>query len=289
MSQSAIHQAWEANSLMLPRDVANTAVEVGNPLGFDGTNVLTASEEAWDTDAATTRRNFVQHYAGDSAQAADAGEYIFANGQANQSNVRVDTAGLTRLVSLAAGTYAVGTLLGPKKDAGNALMDGTFDIVTDEREATHRVVYAPTATNPSWCVAQIISRLFPPAPAGGDAVMFHFPVDLSGVSAADVVTNFTPGFAGAIVGFDFVVNKPVTTAAKAATLNLEIGTTDLTGGVLSLTSAAATPLGKVISATAITGANEFADDDTISVEATSVTAFAEGSGVLIVKCRRKGG
>lgn len=285
------HQQWEANAVMLPRDVTNTDVSPGDPLALsaDGSKVVTGSEETWDTDAATTRRNFVQRYAGDTFQEADAGEYIFVNGDADKSKVRVCTAGARRIDSPADGTYVAGlTLLGLKKASGNNLEDDVFEVVTDEREATHRVVYTPTATNPDWVQAQIISRKFAPV-APNEVVLIPFTINLAGVTNADVVTNFTPGFAGDIVGFDFVVNTPVTTAAKTATLNLEIGTTDLTGGVLTITSAAATPLGKVISATAITANNSFDDDDTISIKATSVTAFVEGTGTLIVKCRKRGG
>ena len=286
-----LHQAWEANSLLLPRDVTNTDVAVGMPLALaaDGSKVVTGSEETWDTDAATTRRNFVQKYAGDSAQDADAAEYISANGDGGKSKVRVNTAGVRRIDSPAAGSYVAGvTLLGLKKDSGNNLTDATFEVVTDEREATHRVVFTPVATNPGWVLAQILSRKFAHCPPN-EAVFIHHFVNLAGITNTDVLTNFTPGFAGDIVGFEFITTAPVTTAAKTAALNLEINTTDVTGGVLTITSAAATPLGKVIAATAITANNSFDDDDTISIEATAVTAFVEGSGTLVVKCRKRGG
>lgn len=113
--------------------------------------------------------------------------------------------------------------------------------------------------------------------------VLSFPVDLVEVTAADVVTDFPLPWAGKIIGFDFVVNKPVTTADDAASFNLEIETTDVTGGVIALTSANSTPLGKVISSTAITALNTFAKGDTLSIEASSVTAFAEGTGSFQVK------
>jgi hypothetical protein len=67
-----------------------------------------------------------------------------------------------------------------------------------------------------------------------------------------------------------------------ASLNLEINAVNLTGGVISLTSANCTPLGAVIAGTAITANNTFGATDTISVEASSVTAFVEGEGVLLL-------
>ena len=103
---------------------------------------------------------------------------------------------------------------------------------------------------------------------------------MSTIADGDLVTTITPGFAGKIKKVYWVQDAPVTTAAKASTLNLEIGTTNLTGGAVSLTSAACTPKGKVIAGTAVTAANVFKADDTISVEAASTTAFIEGSGSL---------
>jgi len=121
---------------------------------------------------------------------------------------------------------------------------------------------------------------------GNDVVIFGFPIDLASVTAADVVTEFRPGVDGVIENFSFVVDKAVTTAAKAATLNLEIGTTNVTGGTIALTSAAATPKGKVIECAAITGANTITRADTLSIEAASVTAFSEGTGTAYVRIRR---
>jgi|GEM_PF-906902 len=123
-------------------------------------------------------------------------------------------------------------------------------------------------------------------PLEGIPVIMALPIVLAQItSAGDVLTNFTPGFAGKIVGLDFAVTVPVTTASKAVTLNAEIGTTNLTGGTVALTSANCTPLGAVVAGAAVTAANVFTASDTISIEAASVTAFAEGEGVLYIKMR----
>lgn len=114
--------------------------------------------------------------------------------------------------------------------------------------------------------------------------VISIPITLANLATGDVVTNWTPGFAGTITAISFVVTTAVTTGSKAATLNMEIGTTNLTGGVVSLTSANCTPLGAVIAGTAVTAANDFSSTDTLSVEASSVTAFVEGAGVLLVSC-----
>ncbi len=119
-----------------------------------------------------------------------------------------------------------------------------------------------------------------------DVVEICIPVDMTKIADGDLVTTLTPGFAGRIKGADFVVTDAVTTGSKASTLNFEIGTTNLTGGTIALTSANCTPLGKVVSAAAITAAAGFTATDTISVEAASTTTFIEGKGVLRIRLGR---
>ncbi len=112
--------------------------------------------------------------------------------------------------------------------------------------------------------------------------ILSFPIVLATVADGDILTNFTPGFAGKIVKVDFAVTTKVTTGSKLSTLNLEIGSTNLTGGTVALTSANCTPLGNVVAGAAVTGANSFTATDTISIEAASTTAFSEGAGNLLV-------
>lgn len=107
---------------------------------------------------------------------------------------------------------------------------------------------------------------------------------LSTITAADVITEFRPGIAGTIEYWEFICTIAATTAAKAATLNLEIDTTNVVGADLALTSANVTPKGVVISGTP-TSANVLTRDSKLSVEASAVTAFVEGEGFLIVYIR----
>lgn len=113
-----------------------------------------------------------------------------------------------------------------------------------------------------------------------------FFVNLNDVAAAgDVLTNYAPGYAFKLEKFDFRVGKPVTTAAKAASFNLEIGTTDLTGGVIALTSANCTPMGAAVAGTAITANNVGTAASNFSIEASAVTQFTEGNGWFLVAIR----
>lgn len=108
------------------------------------------------------------------------------------------------------------------------------------------------------------------------------PLVLARIANGDLLTNWTPGFKGTLLGVAAFVADPATTADKLATLNLEIDAVNVTGGVLSLTSANMTPLGAVVAATAITAANVFTAVQTISIEASGVTAFVEGEIVLLI-------
>lgn len=112
---------------------------------------------------------------------------------------------------------------------------------------------------------------------GADYEHWFFYTPLADIADGDLLTSFVPGFAGTLVAFDAWVQKAATTAAKASTLNLEIDTTNVTGGSLALTSANCTPKGVKVAGTAITAANTFTSTQAISIEAASTTAFVEGA------------
>lgn len=119
--------------------------------------------------------------------------------------------------------------------------------------------------------------------AGVGISTLSIPITLAQIAGAgDVLTNYVPGYRFKILNVEARVTSAVTTALKAATLNLEIGTVNLTGGVVSLTSANCTPLGAAIAGSSITGNNTGLSTDSISVESSSVTQFAEGAIVLLV-------
>lgn len=112
--------------------------------------------------------------------------------------------------------------------------------------------------------------------------VLSIPVKLANLATGDIVTQFVPGFSGTIEKVSFVVTDPTTDSDADATINLEIGTTDLTGGVVTLADDNANTLGAVIDGTAITGNNAFGNTDAISVEANVTSAFSDGEGVLLI-------
>ncbi len=120
--------------------------------------------------------------------------------------------------------------------------------------------------------------------------VFHI-VDLEKIANGDIITDILPGFPGHITKVYFVVGgDPVTTADDLATLTVEINAVAVAGGVISLTSVAPsnmTPMGAVVEGTIVTGSNSFDIDDTISVVASAVTAFAEGDGSIHIQYEGK--
>lgn len=113
---------------------------------------------------------------------------------------------------------------------------------------------------------------------------FSWSILLATLADGDIVTTFTPGFAGYVTHLEAHVTKAATTAAKLSSLNVEVGTTNVTG-TLALTSANMTPLGAVVSQ-ALTGTSFFSATDTLSIEAASTTAFIEGSIEIVLRYKQ---
>lgn len=96
---------------------------------------------------------------------------------------------------------------------------------------------------------------------------------------ADIITGWPIPQHVEIVDFFGIVAQPFVGSGGTIALNLEIGTTDVTGGVLTASTAAAGVLGAKVSATAITAANVAHEGDTLSVEGAS-TGGTTTSGLM---------
>lgn len=139
-------------------------------------------------------------------------------------------------------------------------------------------------TGYTWAAGTVVDLFFR-LRKGNERIPLTIPLPpLSTITVADVITEIRPGIAGTIEYWEFVSTIAVTTAAKLATLNLEIDTTNVVGGDIALTSAALTPKGVVVGATP-TGSNTLTRESKLSVEASAVTAFVEGEGFLVVYIR----
>ncbi len=108
------------------------------------------------------------------------------------------------------------------------------------------------------------------------------------IADGDIVTQFTPGFPGSIVNVYWVQGKAFSTGAKDSTLNVEIGAVNTVGGAVEVDSDTLTTMGMVSNGTVITGSNNFDADDTISIEASSTTAFVDSVyGTLVIEYEGK--
>jgi hypothetical protein len=93
--------------------------------------------------------------------------------------------------------------------------------------------------------------------------------------------SIDPGFAGKLLAVNFRVGaSPASTAAKAATLTAECNGVNVTGGVVSLTTAACSTAGAQVAGSAITAGNTFTAAQPIGVAVSGVTAFVEGGGQI---------
>lgn len=106
---------------------------------------------------------------------------------------------------------------------------------------------------------------------------------LAGISAANLVTAFTPGHKFKILAVSATSIVAPTTASKLATVTPYIGSTAVTGGVLSLTTAALATKGTVVAGSTVTALNVGSETDTITLTGSAVTAFAEGSAAINIR------
>lgn len=116
------------------------------------------------------------------------------------------------------------------------------------------------------------------------ASIISIPVTFANVpaGAGDVVTNFPLEGQGTIVAAALLVTAAGAGAGATRAFNLEIGTTNVTGGVITATLAGTATVGTVVNGTAITANNTFNDGDTLSIEVAAGTVFTGGEGVFLI-------
>jgi len=102
--------------------------------------------------------------------------------------------------------------------------------------------------------------------------------------AIDLLTNNPIGHAFKLLSFDWVTTVAGAGAGATQTFNLEIGTTNVTGGSLNPTLANTATIGAIVSGTAITANNVGTAADTISIEmAAGGTVFSAGAGYFVIR------
>lgn len=124
-------------------------------------------------------------------------------------------------------------------------------------------------------------------PGNGTYYLYHPLTSLAtglSTSAIDILTGFTVGHNFRILSWGFATTVAGTGSGASQTFNLEIGTTNVTGGALNVTLASTSDIGEITNATAITAANVGSATDTLSIEmAASGTVFTAGAGYFFIK------
>lgn len=105
---------------------------------------------------------------------------------------------------------------------------------------------------------------------GGNRAVFdlgHY--DHATLADGDIRTGIVMPFHGKFVSLHGFVETAFTGSGGTATLNLEIGGTNVTGGALVVSTAAGGTVGTKLDASAITAANVFHEGDTVDLEVSS--------------------
>lgn len=127
----------------------------------------------------------------------------------------------------------------------------------------------------------------------GTSFEVRMSVLLATIADGAVLTAYPLRDKGDLIAAEVVVTKAVTTASKLSTLTVTRARSGLsttpTLATFALTSAALTPLGTVVNGTLATSrdALRVLEDDTVTITASSTTAFVEGSIDIILTFRRR--
>lgn len=154
-----VYAAGQTPPVVVPVATAQ-AVAIYDLVALVSNTLVRAEDIAWDTNLATTQTAFATAFLGVSnvAKLANVAQ-VTGHPTANQAVVAVT--GRYEFPA-AAGTYNVGTLVGPAKATGDALLSQTVAVVDAEAKAFGRVVQ-PAGVNPATVVVEILSKVVPAA------------------------------------------------------------------------------------------------------------------------------
>lgn len=152
---------------------------------------------------------------------------------------------------------------------------------TQTYDTAVRTITAPTTDSGGGTTVAAVA-----ATVGVYNLVLPAPPNLSTLSTGgvDVATGIVLGHRFKIRQIEFITTLAGTGASASLVFNLEIGTTNLTGGVLTLALADTDTIGKRTAATAVTANNVGTSTDAISLEvAAGGTAFTAGSGYFVIE------
>lgn len=133
------YQYGDVNPIVAPISTDKEA-NVGDlvALNVASGTITKASEQAWNSDLATTQSDFVLNYLGVCAQKKmlNSGR-VFGNSEDNV--IRCDSSGVFAFDCTQA-DYSIGQFVGPAKDTTDALLNQTVEAVADASKAIGVVV-----------------------------------------------------------------------------------------------------------------------------------------------------
>lgn len=179
----------DTRPVLAPVETAQ-AVAVGDLVGLSSGNVVRAEDESWDTSLLVTQRNFVRKFLGVSAQKKVSGT-AKPYGNSLDNRMRVDSDGVFEF-DCASASFAVGDLVGPAKQSGNALESQKVVAVTYEDASIGRVVEATSSQ--TRVKVKLHSVMCPAARASGlgpIAATIAALTDSSGGSADNTIAAIT--------------------------------------------------------------------------------------------------
>lgn len=274
---------WDDQALVRHNITAGDVIGIGDNLGVVTAKAVPASDFTY---AGGTGGTYVSLAA---AQEAFKAVFLGNAEDASRSTDLFTTVGIRPKgvfeFDSASASYAVGDLVGP---AGNAV-DTTYHLenqkvaaVAAESMAIGRVERATSSATK--VLVRLFSKVLRGSSGSGADYNLSFAVTAAEIANGNFITGFTPGHAFELISLDAYVTSALTGSTKTVTLNAEIDTVDVTGGVVTVASANAA-LGTRVAGSAITAVNRGTSASVIDFEASAVTAFTGGVITIVARIR----
>lgn len=122
--------------------------------------------------------------------------------------------------------------------------------------------------------------------SGSKELLYLGAYDADTVENGDLRTGIPLPFRGRILTVFAMVDKVIAGVGGTSLINLEIDTVNVTGGVVTVSTAAGGTKGTKLAGTAVTAANTFTEGSVLDVEAASTTDMTAGSFDLYAEVER---
>ena len=136
------------------------AVDDNYAVGIASDTLILPADQAWNTNEATTRSDFVATFVGIADQVKAAG-VARVPGNSEDNIIRVVSGPDVYDFPVESNTFVVGDYIGPSKDTGNALKNNMFKKVSSAAEGIARVVRSSAGVAVTTVRAMVLSTLNP--------------------------------------------------------------------------------------------------------------------------------